>query len=97
MTAMRGLGLEPLMRASAFYPRSWNNREYDTGEVRFDLIFGESAIEMNQFVRHCAGKRGAALKIGLAFLSRFSSKNEILGLASLISNSTRYIDPFRSR
>jgi len=31
---LRGLGLEPVMRASAFYPRSWNNREYDTGNVR---------------------------------------------------------------
>jgi salicylate hydroxylase/6-hydroxynicotinate 3-monooxygenase len=40
MKVLRGLGLEPYMRASAFYPRSWNNREYDTGEVRFDMIFG---------------------------------------------------------
>src|SRR5258708_25211870 len=43
MKVLRGLGLEPLMRARAFYPRSWNNREYDTGEVRFDMIFGEQA------------------------------------------------------
>ncbi len=40
MKVLRGLGLEPVMRASAFYPRSWNNREYDTGEVRFDMVFG---------------------------------------------------------
>jgi 6-hydroxynicotinate 3-monooxygenase len=43
MKVLRGFGLEPVMRASAFYPRSWNNREYDTGDVRFDMIFGESA------------------------------------------------------
>jgi 6-hydroxynicotinate 3-monooxygenase len=43
MKVLRGLGLEPVMRASAFYPRSWNNREYDSGEVRFDMIFGETA------------------------------------------------------
>jgi 6-hydroxynicotinate 3-monooxygenase len=43
MKVLRGFGLEPLMRASAFYPRSWNNREYDSGDVRFDMIFGESA------------------------------------------------------
>ena len=35
----------------------------------------------------------AALKIGVAFLNRFSSKNDFLGLVSLISNQTRYIDP----
>ena len=38
MKVLRGLGLEPVMRASAFYPRSWNNREYDSGDVRFDMI-----------------------------------------------------------
>lgn len=27
MKVLRGLGLEGVMRASAFYPRSWNNRE----------------------------------------------------------------------
>ena len=43
MKMMRGLGLDPMMRASPFYPRAWNNREYDTGEVRFDMIFGKSA------------------------------------------------------
>jgi 6-hydroxynicotinate 3-monooxygenase len=45
MKVLRGFGLEPLMRASAFYPRSWNNREYDSGDVRFDMIFGEAAEE----------------------------------------------------
>lgn len=43
---MREFGLEPLLRSEAFYPRSWNNKEYDTGEVRFDMVFGERAEEM---------------------------------------------------
>jgi len=43
MKVLRGFGLEPAMRAAAFYPRSWNNRDYDTGSVRFDMIFGEAA------------------------------------------------------
>jgi 6-hydroxynicotinate 3-monooxygenase len=43
MKVLRAFGLEPTLRAAAFYPRSWNNKDYDTGEVRFDMIFGESA------------------------------------------------------
>jgi salicylate hydroxylase/6-hydroxynicotinate 3-monooxygenase len=45
MHVLRGLGLEPTMRAAAFYPRSWNNKDWRTGEVRFDQIFGPSAEE----------------------------------------------------
>ena len=43
MKVLRAFGLEPTLRAAAFYPRSWNNKDYDTGAVRFDMIFGESA------------------------------------------------------
>lgn len=43
MKVLRGLGLERALRASSFYPRSWNNREWNTGEVRFDMVFGEAA------------------------------------------------------
>lgn len=43
MQVLRGLGLEARMRAEAFYPRSWNNKDAYTGEVRFDMIFGETA------------------------------------------------------
>src|SRR5438128_2563330 len=43
MKVLREFGLEPLLRSQAFYPRSWNNKEYDTGEVRFDMTFGEEA------------------------------------------------------
>jgi 6-hydroxynicotinate 3-monooxygenase len=57
MKVLRGLGLEALMRASGFYPRSWNNREYDTGDVRFDMIFGESA-EQRYGAPYLLGHRG---------------------------------------
>ncbi|MBI5317936.1 FAD-dependent monooxygenase [Bradyrhizobium sp.] len=43
MKVLRGLGLEQRMRSHSFYPRSWNNRDWCTGEVKFDMIFGESA------------------------------------------------------
>jgi 6-hydroxynicotinate 3-monooxygenase len=43
MKVLRGLGLETRMRSQSFYPRSWNNRDWKTGEVKFDMIFGESA------------------------------------------------------
>src|SRR6202166_2368175 len=43
MQVLRVLGLEPKLRAEAFYPRSWNNKDWRTGEVKFDMIFGESA------------------------------------------------------
>jgi 6-hydroxynicotinate 3-monooxygenase len=43
MKVLRTFGLEPKLRAAAFYPRSWNNRNFDTGEIRFDMIFGETA------------------------------------------------------
>jgi 6-hydroxynicotinate 3-monooxygenase len=45
MKVLRAFGLEPNLRAAAFYPRSWNNRDFDTGEIRFDMIFGEAAEE----------------------------------------------------
>jgi salicylate hydroxylase/6-hydroxynicotinate 3-monooxygenase len=43
MQVLRGLGLEARLRGQSFYPRSWNNRDWRTGEVKFDMIFGESA------------------------------------------------------
>jgi len=43
MKVLRELGLEQRLRAQSFYPRSWNNRDWGTGEVKFDMIFGESA------------------------------------------------------
>lgn len=42
---LRAFGLEPSLRAAAFYPRSWNNKNFDTGEVRFDMILGRTAEE----------------------------------------------------
>jgi 6-hydroxynicotinate 3-monooxygenase len=43
MKVLRGLGLESRLREHSFYPRSWNNRDWRTGEVKFDMIFGETA------------------------------------------------------
>jgi 6-hydroxynicotinate 3-monooxygenase len=43
MQVLRGLGLEQRIRREAFYPRSWNNRDWRTGEVRYDQIFGPTA------------------------------------------------------
>ena len=43
MKVLRRLGLESRLREQSFYPRSWNNRDWRTGEVKFDMIFGESA------------------------------------------------------
>src|SRR5215467_1130717 len=35
MKVLRGLGLEQRMRSQSFYPRSWNNRDWRTGEAKF--------------------------------------------------------------
>jgi salicylate hydroxylase/6-hydroxynicotinate 3-monooxygenase len=43
MHVLRGLGLEGRLRAETFYPRSWNNRDWRTGEVLFDMLFGQPA------------------------------------------------------
>ncbi len=45
MHVLRGLGLEERLRAETFYPRSWNNRDWKTGEVLFDMMFGQPAEE----------------------------------------------------
>jgi 6-hydroxynicotinate 3-monooxygenase len=45
MKVLRGFGLESVLRKNAFYPAGWNNKEYDSGEVRFNMLFGESAEE----------------------------------------------------
>jgi salicylate hydroxylase/6-hydroxynicotinate 3-monooxygenase len=43
MHVLRGLGLEKRLRDETFYPRSWNNRDWRTGEVLFDMVFGRPA------------------------------------------------------
>src|SRR3954469_13412702 len=45
MKVLRALGLEARMRGQSFYPRSWNNRDWKSGDIKFDMIFGESAEE----------------------------------------------------
>src|ERR1700753_4222241 len=57
MKVLRSFGLEEYMRAQCFYPRSWNNREYDTGDIRFDMIFGEQA-EQRYGAPYLLGHRG---------------------------------------
>jgi salicylate hydroxylase/6-hydroxynicotinate 3-monooxygenase len=39
---LRSLGLEPRLREAAFQPASWNNREWDTGAVKYELPLGPS-------------------------------------------------------
>jgi len=43
MHVLRGLGLEDRLRADTFYPRSWSNRDWKSGEVLFDILFGSEA------------------------------------------------------
>ncbi|CAN5223373.1 FAD-dependent monooxygenase [soil metagenome] len=43
MHVLRGLGLEERLRADTFYPRSWSNRDWKSGEVLFDILFGTDA------------------------------------------------------
>ncbi len=57
MKVLRAFGLEPVLRAGSFYPRSWNNKDYDTGAVRFDMIFGEAA-EIRYGVPYLLAHRG---------------------------------------
>src|SRR5437868_5683299 len=45
MHVLRVLGLEQRLRDETFYPRSWNNRDWQTGEVLFDIPFGREAEE----------------------------------------------------
>lgn len=57
MRVLRGFGLEEVLRREAFYPRSWNNKEHDTGEIRFDMVFGETA-EQKYGAPYLLGHRG---------------------------------------
>jgi 6-hydroxynicotinate 3-monooxygenase len=43
MHVLRGIGLEDRLRAGTFYPRSWNNRDWKSGEILFDMLFGQPA------------------------------------------------------
>ena len=43
MRVLRGIGLEPRIRARAFQPRSWTNREWDTGAMKYELPLGADA------------------------------------------------------
>jgi 6-hydroxynicotinate 3-monooxygenase len=43
MRVLRGIGLEPRIRARAFQPRSWTNREWDSGAMKYELPLGADA------------------------------------------------------
>src|SRR5262245_38651417 len=43
MRVLRGIGLERDIRNIAFQPRSWTNREWDTGAMKHELPLGADA------------------------------------------------------
>jgi 6-hydroxynicotinate 3-monooxygenase len=43
MRVLRGIGLEQRIRARAFQPRSWTNREWDSGAMKYELPLGADA------------------------------------------------------
>lgn len=43
LMALRGLGLEPLIRRTAHRPAIWSNRVWDTGETKYELQLGREA------------------------------------------------------
>ncbi len=43
MRVLRGIGLEARIRATAFQPHSWTNRDWDTGELTNELPLGGDA------------------------------------------------------
>ena len=43
MRVLRGIGLEPPIRATAFQPHSWTNRDWDTGVLSNELPLGADA------------------------------------------------------
>ena len=47
MRVLRGIGLEPRIRATAFQPRSWTNRDWDTGALTNELPLGADGRERN--------------------------------------------------
>src|SRR5262249_16463070 len=64
MHVLRGLGLEDGLRAETFYPRSWNNRHWQSGEVLFAMLFGATA-EQKYGAPHVLG-HGGELEAALA-------------------------------
>jgi 6-hydroxynicotinate 3-monooxygenase len=45
MRVLRGIGLEPRIRATAFQPSSWTNRDWDSGKLTNELPLGAEAEE----------------------------------------------------
>jgi salicylate hydroxylase/6-hydroxynicotinate 3-monooxygenase len=90
MKVLRQFGLEPALRSGAFYPRSWNNKNYDTGEVRFDMVFGQSAEERwgAPYLLAHRGDLHAALA-GLVPESILKLDHKLTGLAQIRGGGVR--------
>src|SRR5262245_44968414 len=43
MRVLRGIGLEQTIRATAFQPHSWTNREWNSGAMKYELPLGADA------------------------------------------------------
>src|SRR6185436_3361120 len=43
MRVLRGIGLEPRIRATAFQPLTWTNRDWDNGRLSNELPLGSEA------------------------------------------------------
>jgi salicylate hydroxylase/6-hydroxynicotinate 3-monooxygenase len=43
MRVLRGIGLEERIRATAFQPHSWTNRDWDSGAMKYELPLGADA------------------------------------------------------
>jgi 6-hydroxynicotinate 3-monooxygenase len=90
MKVLRRFGLEPVLRAAAFYPRSWNNKNHETGEVRFDMIFGETA-EQRWGAPYLLAHRGdlhAAL-VSVVPLSHLRLDHRLTGLEQTVGGGVR--------
>src|ERR1041384_215847 len=63
MRVLRGIGLEPRIRATAFQPRSWTNRDWDTGALTNELPLGADAEMGGLTLAAALYQRGIAAQI----------------------------------
>jgi salicylate hydroxylase/6-hydroxynicotinate 3-monooxygenase len=90
MHVLHGLGLEARLRADTFYPRSWNNRDWQTGEQLFDIVFGPQA-EAKYGAPYLLAHRGdlhAALA-GAVPLDIVKLEHQLTGIEAAASDGVR--------
>jgi salicylate hydroxylase/6-hydroxynicotinate 3-monooxygenase len=46
MRVLRGIGLEPRIRATALRPHSWTNRDWDSGRLTNERCLGGAAARL---------------------------------------------------